>query len=310
MKRTLLAAICFIFTSGMALAQTTDTTYWTKGGVGTLTFSQVALTNWAAGGDNSVSLNGYFNVFANYAKDKSLWQNDLILGYGLINQGGNGVEKTDDRINLVTQYGHKIKGDKLYWSNMLDFRTQFAEGVNAEGTVISKFMAPGYLLVSTGIDWKPSDKFSLAYSPIAGKFTFVTDQDLANQGAFGVEGAVFDDNGNIITEGSTSRSEIGSFLKVKYKSDIAENVNLETKLEMFANYIDNFGNVDVAFDNALVMKVNDWLTVNWIISLIYDDDINIEIFDDNDVLEAVGPRTQFKSVFGAGLAFNFGAKKE
>lgn len=309
MKRLLLTALCFIFIARMAIAQSADTTYWTKGGVGTLTFSQVALTNWAAGGDNSVSLNGYFNVFANYAKDKSLWQNELILGYGLINQGGSGIEKTDDRINLITQYGHKIKGDKLFWSNMLDFRTQFAEGVNAEGTVISKFMAPGYLMVTTGIDWRPSENFSLAYSPIAGKFTFVTDQDLANQGAFGVDPGIIDQDGNVIAEGSTSRAEIGSFLKMKFKKDVATNVNLETRLELFTNYIDNFGNVDVNLDNALVMKVNNWLTVNWIISLIYDDDINIEVFDDNDVLEAVGPRTQFKSVFGAGLAFNFGAKK-
>lgn len=309
MKQNLLAALCFIFSAGMAHAQATDTTYWTKGGVGTLTFSQVALTNWAAGGDNSVSLNGYFNVFANYAKDKSLWQNELILGYGLINQGGSGLEKTDDRINLITQYGHKIKGDKLFWSNMLDFRTQFAEGVNAEGTVISKFMAPGYLLVTTGIDWKPSENFSLAYSPVAGKFTFVKDQDLANQGAFGVDPGIIDQDGNVIAEGSTSRAEIGSFLKMKFNKDVATNVNLETRLELFANYLDNFGNVDVNLDNALVMKVNDWLTVNWIISLIYDDDIDIEVFDDNDVLEAVGPRTQFKSVFGVGLAFNFGAKK-
>jgi hypothetical protein len=309
MKRQLLAALCFILSAGMANAQATDTTYWTKGGLGTLTFSQVSLTNWAAGGDNSVSLNGYFNVFGNYAKGKSLWQNDLILGYGLINQGGSGLEKTDDRINFVTQYGHKIKGDHLYWSNMLDFRTQFADGVNAEGTIISKFMAPGYLLVSTGLDWKPSDNFSLAYSPLAGKFTFVTDQNLANLGAFGVDPGILDLDGNVIHEGSTSRAEIGSFLKMKFKQDIAENVNLETKLELFANYIDNFGNVDISLDNAIVMKVNDWLTVNWIIALIYDDDIDIEEFDDNDVLVGVGPRTQFKSVFGVGLAYNFGAKK-
>ncbi len=310
MKRSLIYILSTLLFISFAKGQDADTTYWTKGGVGTLTFSQVALTNWAAGGDNSVSLNGYFNMFANYAKDKSLWQNELILGYGLINQAGSGFEKTDDRINLITQYGHKINGDNLFWSSMLDFRTQFAEGVNAEGTVISEFMAPGYLLVTTGLDWKPSDKFSLAYSPIAGKFTFVTDQDLANQGAFGVEGAVFDESGNVITEGSTSRSEIGSFLKMKFNNDIAKNVNLESRLELFANYVDNFGNVDVNFDNAIVMKVNNWLTVNWIISLIYDDDIDIEEFDDNDVLVGVGPRTQFKSVFGVGLAYNFGAKKE
>ncbi len=297
------------FTSLVAFSQEADTTYWKKGGMTSLTFSQVSLTNWAAGGDNSVSLNGYVNLFANYVKGKSKWENDIIMGYGVIRQGDSSVEKTDDRLNIVTQYGHQV-GEKTYWTNILDFRTQFYEGVNADGTKISDFMAPGYLLISSGLDWTPSENFSLTYGPATGKFTFVTDQTLANAGAFGVEAAEFDANGNMIAEGSRSRAEIGSFLKVKFRKEVAENVNFDTKLEMFANYLENFGNIDINFENAIAMKVNDWLSVNWVIQMIYDDDINIDQFNDSDVLTGSGPRTQFKSVFGVGLTYNFGAKKE
>jgi hypothetical protein len=34
----------------------------------TIAFSQVSLTNWAAGGQNSMSVNGRFNGFFNYKK--------------------------------------------------------------------------------------------------------------------------------------------------------------------------------------------------------------------------------------------------
>lgn len=274
-----------------------------------VTFSQVTLTNWAAGGDNSISLNGQLNLFSNYAKGKNRWDNRLILGYGLIRQGDIPFRKTDDRINLITEYGRKINGEKLFWSSMIDFRTQFDLGLSTDGTLISKFMSPGYLMLANGINWKPSEHFFLSYSPASGKFTFVMNQELADKGAFGVEAAELDAQGNVLTPGRNLRSELGSFLKLNYKKEIFTNVAVEGRIELFANYLEKFGNVDVNLENALTMKVNDWLTVNWIVQLLYDDDINIDQFDENDVLIGSGPRTQFRSVFGVGFAYNFGAKK-
>ena len=288
------------FTATSTHAQTTDTTYWTKGGVAALTFSQVSLTNWAAGGNNNISINGFLNLFADYKKDKIDWSNNLEMGYGVVKQGENATpQKTDDIIIATTQLGYKLKGDKLFWSSLLDFRTQFVEGLNAEGNRISDRMAPGYLLVATGLDWKPSPVFSMTYAPVTGKFTFVTDEVLSNAGAFGV------------TPGENSRAELGSFLKLKLKKDnVVKNVNFASKLELFTNYIDNFGNVDVNWQNLVAMKVNGWLTVNWQTQLIYDDDIKIA-GGVNTAGEPIdfAPRTQFKSVFGVGLSFQFGDKK-
>ena len=58
--------------------------------------------------------------------------------------------------------------------------------VNQEN-YISKFMAPGYLMVSLGIDWKPKEYFSIMISPLTSKITFVNDDQLAAIGAFGVD---------------------------------------------------------------------------------------------------------------------------
>ncbi len=294
-------------------AQDSDTTYWTKGGVAALTFSQVSLTNWAAGGNNNVSINGYFNLYADYKKDKIDWSNNLEMGYGIVKQGENAVpQKTDDIIIATTQLGYSLKGDKLFWSSLLDFRTQFYEGIDSEGNRISDFMAPGYLLIATGLDWKPNADFSVTYAPVTGKFTFVGDEELAANGAFGVDPGLRDPiTGAIVQNGSSSRAELGSFLKVRYKKDnIVKNVNFSSKLELFTNYLQDFGNIDVNWQNLIAMKVNSWLTVNWQTQLIYDDDIKIA-----GGVNASGeptnfaPRTQFKSVFGVGLSFKFGDQK-
>lgn len=307
MRRIILFAVSSCLLS-FAFGQESDTTYWNKGGMASVTFTQVSLNNWAAGGDNSISLGGYFNLFADYQKDKITWKNSLEMGYGLIRQGEEGdFEKTDDVINAVTQFGYKLKGKKLFWSSLIDFRTQFDEGTDEEGTVISRSFAPAYVLIATGLEWKPSKAFAMTYSPLGGKFTFVTDQDLANNGAFGVDPAIVDETtGAILQEGKNSRAELGSFLKITFIKEVVENVNYETRLELFGNYVEEAGNIDVNWQNVLSMKVNNFLTVNWQTQLIYDDDIKIEEFNSSGEVIGSSPKTQFKSVFGVGITYKFG----
>jgi hypothetical protein len=52
------------------------------------------------------------------------------------------------------------------------------------------------------------------------KITMVLDQRLANQGAFGVKKALYDENGNLILEGEKSKIELGflltGFINKKY----------------------------------------------------------------------------------------------
>jgi hypothetical protein len=68
--------------------QTADTTLgWEKGGMLNLSTAQTSLTNWAAGGQSSVAINGMINLFASNKTEKSLWENYLDLGYGTLKQG-------------------------------------------------------------------------------------------------------------------------------------------------------------------------------------------------------------------------------
>ena len=127
---------------------------WKLGGVISINGQQVSLTNWSAGGNNSVSLSTLVSVFAKYKKGKSTWDNSLDLAYGIINQGQS-VKwiKNDDRIQFTSKYGrHAFR--KWYYSGLLDFRSQFANGYNYpnDSIYISRFMAPAYALASIGLD--------------------------------------------------------------------------------------------------------------------------------------------------------------
>ncbi len=230
----------------------------------------------------------------------------------MIKQGLRDFDKSDDKLNIVTKYGYQLNtnSSKWYLSSLLDFKTQFDKGFDPEDdqTIISDFMAPGYLIVGTGIDFYPNDFLSFSYTPITGKFTFVTVQELADRGDYGVDPATFDNQGNKLTDGKNSRAELGSFFRAKYLKG-----NFESRLELFTNYLENFGNVDVNWQNTLVVNLTQVLSANFFTQLFYDDDIKIGADDNGDgTIEnnEIKPRTQFKSVIGVGLSYQFGARTE
>ncbi len=282
------------------LAQATsppDTTYWTRGGTSSITFSSVSLSNWAAGGENSIALNSYLGLFANYNKDRNSWENTLDLGYGLLKQGDAGFIKSDDKLSLTTKYGYRLDKDlsNWYFSALLDFKSQFAEGVDEADSVISKFLAPGYLVLATGIDYKIGEVFSASLAPVTGKFTFVTDDGLSAVGAYGVD------------PGSKSRSELGAFFRMRYVDEVLTNVSYETRLELFTNYKQDFGTIDVNWENVLLMKVNQYLSANFITQLLYDKDVKIGTdTNDDGIIDEESAKVQFKTVFGVGLTYVFG----
>ena len=295
MKRfTILILILTYALFVQAQEEEADTTsLWKTDGTTTLNFSQVSFENWAAGGENSYSFNGMFNFSANYKKERTSWDNSLDVGYGIIKQGGRDVRKSDDKLEFTSKYGYKSSSD-WYYSGAFSFKTQFDKGYNYDedaGTKkqISDFMAPAYILLSLGMDYKPSDHFTLLLSPLTGKTTFVLDDSLSSSGSFGVE------------PGEKIRSEFGVFVKVGYKQEIWENVKLNTKLELFSNYFEEPQNIDVNWDVLISMKINEYLSANLNTQIIYDDDINYV----DDEGNKHGPRIQFKEVFGVGFSYNF-----
>lgn len=288
--------------------QKTDTIEgWKTGGVFSLNFTQVSLTNWAAGGDNSISLNGITNLFANYKKGNSTWDNTLDLAYGLMKQGKQGMRKTDDRVDFMSKYGQRAFKN-WYYAALINFRTQMAPGYNYpdDSTKISNFLAPAYLLGAIGMDYKPNDNFNVFISPLTMRTTIVNDSKLADAGAFGVDKAEYNDLGEKIKNGKMFRSEYGGYLRSLLKADIMKNIKLISKLDLFSNYSDHPERIDVNWEVLIALKVNEYISATIATNLIYDHDVDIAVDENGDgVFDAFGPRTQFKEVLGIGLTYKF-----
>jgi hypothetical protein len=285
-----LILLSFAF-SGVIAQEAQDTSYWKVSGQVSVNISQVSFSNWIGGGKNSVSGVGLFDYNAIYQKEKIQWNNTLKTGYGLLKEGEDQVVKTDDKLELNSKLGVQMKNEHLLYSSYVNFLTQFANGYKYPNTTdkISTFFAPAYLTLATGFDYQPSENFSLFFTPVSGKFTFVTDEELSAAGAFGVE------------PGKKARAEMGAIVKSEFKTPVVKNVDLATSLTLFSNYFNNPQNIDVNWDIALNMKINDFLSANLLTNLIYDHDILIPIDDDGNT----GRRVQLKQLFGVGLSYKF-----
>jgi hypothetical protein len=275
---------------------------WKTGGVFGANLAQTSLTNWASGGQSSLSINGIFSAFANYKKGTIAWDNTLDLGYGILKQGkGSILKKTDDKIDFLSKYG-KEAFKNFYYAALLNLKTQMAAGYNYpnDSVKISGFFAPAYLLGALGMDYKPNAYFSAFIAPITGRFTFVKDKVLSDAGAFGV------DSGKMV------KSEFGGYLRVIYskndfKNEFLKNISFTTKLDLFSDYLDNPQNIVVNWETLIAMKVNKYISVNFNTQLIYDDLIKIKVDRNNDGdLDAIpGPRIQFKEILGVGFSYKF-----
>lgn len=282
--------------------------YWEKKNKVGLDFNQIAFVNWSAGGDNSISglLKGDFS--RKYIKGRLIWDNVLNVRYGVNKQSDRELRKTDDVLELNSTFGYKSSvASDWYYVSKLNFRTQFTDGYNYPNTdnPVSRWFAPAYLFVGIGGEYMDS-KTGIKYyiSPLTYKGTFVNDQRLADQGAFGVDSAIKDEDGTILRHGKNYKAEIGLLVSTEWKKEIFTNIFIDTKLTLYSDYIDRFGNVDVMWDLKLDMKVNDFVRANVGVNLVYDDNVKNKV-ERGGVQVIEGPKVQFKQTLGVGLVYSF-----
>ncbi len=312
---TILLLVCFSYSSFGQVTeaektlktQSTDTiTGWKAGGILGANLAQTSLTSWAAGGQNSLAINGVFSVFTNYKKGKTAWDNSLDIGYGILKQGEGKypTRKTDDKIDLLSKYGREAFKN-FYYAALLNFKTQLTTGYNYPNDTtkikISDRFAPAYIIGALGIDYKPNAYLSMFAAPLTGKLTIVNDQKLSNAGAFGVD------------PGDKTKSEFGGYVRMIYskndfKSEFLKNVSFTTKIDLFSNYIKNPQNIVVNWETMIALKVNKYISVNFNTVLIYDDKTKIgKDNNNNGTIEEneKKPKIQFKEILGVGFSYKF-----
>lgn len=297
MKKIIIASIIIFNALGSVAQTTSDTSLWKKGGLSSLGVSQSSFTNWAAGGINNVNITALVSLYANRKTAKTNWENNLDLGYGLQKISDGPYRKSEDRIELNSKWGMRMT-DKINYSALLNFRSQFVEGFNFTDTstvYVSNFLAPSFTTFSLGLDYKPIDGLSIYYSPFTGKVTTVFDDRLSAAGAFGVD------------SGKRVRYELGTLAAIKYQKNIASNIQLKSKIDLFANF-QTIQAIDVNWENILSFQLHKLLTATLTTNLLYDQDILIPKREETSTgvfAEVNRPRTQFKQVFSLGLTYKF-----
>ena len=307
MKKVLLTVLALFFAIAM-FAQDEQPQGWShKGDLG-INIGQTSYTNWAAGGQSTFNGQGIFNYEIHYLKNKFKWDNTLhtALGYSFFDFKKKPI-KTDDEIEFTSLAGIKAT-EKLNYSAELAFRSQFAKGydyANDPDTThyISKFLAPAYVSLGVGMEWVPCKYFSLYFSPLTGRLTIIADTTLTSR--YGINTLDANDQDSHVW-GKTVRYEFGARAVAKFQYNLAKNIEFESKLELFSNYLWHPERIDVDWENMFVFKINDWLNCNLGTHLIYDYDVPFYNLDPGtgELVKVPNSKVQFKEVLAIGFLVN------
>ena len=199
---------------------------WTTSLKTQINVGQTGLFNWAAGGDNTVSLAAFVDGNANWKKGDMFWNNRLQLDYGFLYASSKPLlQKSTDRIYLESKWGYKAPSTKhLYFSANYDFKSQFSTGYDyktpskltddngndlvgsdlrqawRDARVLkSNFLAPAYTNIALGLDYVPTKWLSLNLAPLTGGFVIVRDAALRESYSMGYKKAYDADNFDKLT---------------------------------------------------------------------------------------------------------------
>ena len=278
-----------------------------------LNINQLALSNWAAGGENSWA----GKAFANFVllDHKKAFEQKLTgaFAFGVSRFADKRIEKQDDKIDLT--YSLSLNS-KTQWNVTMvsTFNTQFANGYKYpnDSTVISGFFAPAYLTVSAGYSYKTKDeRFQIFMSPLAGKVTFVMNQELADAGSFGVKKGYYDQD-SVWIPGENIAPAIGVNVIVNYKQPIGKSITYTTMLNTFYNYIerrdDDRLRLDVNWENTIDFVITKYIRTILFVHLKYDHNTTFPVYEDIEGVETVVdnvPKLQFKESVGIAFVHTF-----
>jgi hypothetical protein len=268
---------------------------WKRGGMVSLTLSQGGTRNWAPGGDRfTLASNGFLNLYSNYTKGRTHWDNTVDANYGLQNSSSNGVIKNDDKLDFITRLTHELGNKetrKFRYGGWFNFRTQFVDGYNydnGERRRISDFLAPGIATLSLGADFYSKDQvFNVHAGPMM-RWVLVANRPYELAANYGVN------------PDRQVKIEAGVMSSIAFKKEIIKNITWQSRLDLTSDFVDRDpANVDIFFTNMFYLKVNKCLGVVYNFDLQYDDDTKIFGYDNTRA------RTQLKSILGVGLSMKF-----
>lgn len=298
-------------------------TYWTNTIQTNINFGQTYLSQWAAGGYNTITLAGNIDASANYAKDKMIWNNRLQLDYGTLYSADKPIyQKNKDRIYFESKWGYETPIRHLSYSANFDFKTQFGDNfkygtpssdgeteptvqdwLNAR-TIQSGLFSPAYINLGLGLLWTPKPWFSLNVAPLTGGVVIVSNETLRDK--YGMEVKATDSDGKA-TAWKPARFEFGAQVKADASWVINDNFTYTTQLALFYNYLTPKVEPRVTWDNKVFWKLAKFFALTVSTNMIYDPLVKVKDTDKDGTPDAKG--IQFKEFLEFGFTYTISHKR-
>ena len=231
---------------------------WNMVGVVGLNLSQTALVNWSQGGSNSLAYSAYANLGAILKDHPWKWKNRLSIIYGRTKLEDVGYRTTENDIYFETVLSRNV-GWVVDPFVSVTVRTAVTKGYDysvADTNIqIVDFFDPGYVSEAIGFTYDQNKiittRLGLAFQQtFANRFTNYTDDPETPE----IETFKFDTGLESVTE-------------VKY--DFLENMTYYSFLRLFSRFT-SLDVWDVRWDNIVTAKVNDYINVNFNVTLIHE----------------------------------------
>ncbi len=236
---------------------------WKKDVVTALNFSQVDFDNWSKGGEDNVAWLWNMDLAIEYNPQKWNWRTLIKLVFGKNRTNGQEFRKSSDEIKFTTVLTLK-KGFYINPYLSLDFQTQFTAGYDYQKdppVMISDFMDPGYVVVSTGSGLAPMDGLRV-------RMGFASKTTITRKFA-----ALYSDDPRTSAVVETIRHEPGLEVVGEVLRNVSKNIILSSKLAIFSN-LRTWQEVDVQWDTTFSSSIAKFLRVNYNIQLWYDSDVS------------------------------------
>ncbi len=238
----------------------------------TLTVTQTAYHQWAAGGSNVLVWVAGIDGTAILDTTHWNWANESKVLFGRAKQNGEPARKTDDLIDIESVLTYKKK-EYLNPYISLNFRTQMAPGYkyDANGrTKISDFFDPAYLTNGIGVGYSP-------------KKTFRTRIGLAAQ-------TTFANNFTNYAKNKKMNVESGVQWVTHAERRFWERLLIRSRLNMFSSF-ERFEYGNIFWDTLIQASITKYIIVNLQALVLYD--------------AKVSKKTQIKEVLSIGIKYTF-----
>ena len=256
---------------------------WQADVVAAVKFTRMQFSNWKLE-DGTSSYTWLFSYDAALKAHWNVadWRNNLNLALGYTKTDGLGTRKSSDKIFYETM-GDFNASDKIKPYVGARFETQFTRGYdysededgNEIKTVVSHFMAPGYVTQMAGVGYFLNDNFSTRLA-FANRMTITADGSDAY--------AYADDEDTRKIEKFKNEPGLESITEFKYS--FSEIVTFKSRLWAFVNF-KGVEEIDGRWENLLALSLSPLFEFQISYDIAYDKDLDEDSQHKNVILVGV-----------------------